>query len=222
MNFNLKSLIAPAATAFLAAALVLLGMNLYVVPQLAELQTESRGGGVTRFNSEVQMQAGAEVDNGLTVNSGGATVTAGGLTVTAGGATITAGGETITAGGLTVTDGGVVISDDNLRVNDFVIADAAATIAVTAGAIITPTGTYQVITSTAAVTTSTTTAIADGSNTGALLLLRNANAADAIIVDGAGANVECNGNISLGANDVLGLIWNGTDWTCIFLRDNSA
>lgn len=55
---------------------------------------------------------------------------------------------------------------------------------------------------------SISTAIANGSAAGDLLILRNGNASDEIIVDGAGAN------------DVLTLFGNGSDWTCLALRDN--
>lgn len=114
---------------------------------------------------------------------------------------------------------------DDLAVADLVVGDWAiltpsTTLTITAGGIITPTGTYQPISSSTAVTTSTTTAVADGAATGSFLVFRNANASNAIIIDGAGANVECGGNVTLGANDTLSLIWNGSDWVCIALRDN--
>lgn len=211
--------ITPYAVTFLLAVVVSLGgANLYLAPQLAELGAEGRGGGVTRFNSKVEMNAGAVVANGLTANAitstGAATISSGGLTVTAGGATVTAGGVTVTAGGANIVDG-------NLTLADFAVLSPGTTISVTAGATITPTASYQPIQSASAVTTSTSNAIADGAASGAVLILRNTNASDAITVDGAGANVECNGNIAIGANDVLTLIWNGTDWTCLSLRDNS-
>jgi hypothetical protein len=96
-----------------------------------------------------------------------------------------------------------------------------STIVITEGSTITPTGTYQVITSSIACTTSTSAAIADGGETGDVLILRNGNAADAIVVDGTGANVECKANVSLGASDTLMLIWNGSDWNCVSNYDNS-
>jgi len=99
--------------------------------------------------------------------------------------------------------------------------DVTGTVVVTAGSTITPTGTYQVITSTAAVTTSTTTAIANGGETGDLLILRNANASNAITIDGTGGNVECKSDVALGAGDTLLLIWNGSDWNCLSSYDNS-
>lgn len=138
--------------------------------------------------------------------------------------------DDITAGDdLTVTDE-LLVSDDATITDDLTAADvyagdwlhltASATVAVGSGATITPLGSFQPITSTAGVTTSTSTAIADGSAAGDILILRNANASDAITVDGAGGNVECGGNVALGANDVLTLLWNGSDWSCLALRDN--
>lgn len=96
-----------------------------------------------------------------------------------------------------------------------------ATVAITEGSTITPTGTYQVITSSLAVTTSTSTAVADGGETGDVLILQNGNAAEEIIIDGTGANVECKSNVALGAKDILMLIWNGDDWNCLTTYDNS-
>jgi len=72
-----------------------------------------------------------------------------------------------------------------------------------------------------AVTTSTTTAIADGSETGDALILRNANATNVITIDGVGSNVACKANVALGAGDTLTLIWNGADWNCLASYDNS-
>jgi len=98
---------------------------------------------------------------------------------------------------------------------------AQTTLAIGADETITPTGTYQVITSTEAITCDTTTCIADGGETGDVLILRNGNAADAITIDGTGANVECKANVALGASDTLMLIWNGSDWNCLANYDNS-
>jgi len=136
-------------------------------------------------------------------------------------------GSLTLANDLTVTDDATITDDltaADVYAGDWLHLTASATVAVGSGATITPLGSYQPITSTAGVTTSTSTAIADGSAAGDILILRNANASDAasdaITVDGAGGNVECGGNVALGANDVLTLIWNGSDWSCLALRDN--
>lgn len=126
-------------------------------------------------------------------------------------------GSLTLANDLTVTDD---LTAADVYAGDWLHLTASTTVVVGSGATITPLGSYQPITSTAGVTTSTSTAIADGSAAGDILILRNANASDAITVDGAGGNVECGGNVALGANDVLTLLWNGSDWSCLALRDN--
>jgi hypothetical protein len=128
-------------------------------------------------------------------------------------------------GAVTVTDSinitGTVDALADVDVGTWINLSAQSTIALSADGTITPTGTYQVITSTAWVTTSTTTAIANGGETGDLLIIRNGNAANNITIDGTGANVECKADVVLGASDVMVLIWNGSDWNCIAVRDNS-
>ncbi len=119
----------------------------------------------------------------------------------------------------------VNVSDDLAVGDDTTLADAtigdwlmltpSTTISVTAGAIITPTGTLQPLTSGSAVTTSTSTAIANGTTSGQLLILHNKNATDAITIDGAGANVECGGNQAIGPTDTLVLHWQTDDWECV-------
>ena len=71
------------------------------------------------------------------------------------------------------------------------------------------------------VTTSTSLAIADGAETGDLLLLRNATRRMRLPVDGTGGNVECKTDKTLGAGDTLMLIWNGADRNRLSLSDNS-
>ncbi len=93
-------------------------------------------------------------------------------------------------------------------------------ISVTAAGTITPTGTYQPIQSGSAVTTSLSIAIADGETVGQILILVNENAADVIIIDD-GANTHLSGNISLGNDDTLWLIWDGADWLELGHVDNS-
>jgi hypothetical protein len=54
-----------------------------------------------------------------------------------------------------------------------------------------------------------------------LLIIRNGNAADAITIDGTGGTVECKANVALGAGDIVTLIFDGTDWRCQSVYDNS-
>jgi hypothetical protein len=96
------------------------------------------------------------------------------------------------------------------------------TTAVSADFTIVPASAYMVITSTAAVTSSATAAITTtGIGTGQQVIIRNGNASDAIIIDGTGGTVECKANVTLGASDIIALIFNGTDWNCLYVRDNS-
>lgn len=112
---------------------------------------------------------------------------------------------------LTVTDATL----EDATIGDWLILSPSTTISVTSGGIITPTGTLQPLTSGGAVTTSTSTAIANGTTSGQLLILHNKNASDAITIDGAGANVECGGNQAIGATDTLVLHWQTDDWECV-------
>jgi len=103
----------------------------------------------------------------------------------------------------------------NLTAGDWLLLTPSTVISVTSGGIITPTGTLQGMTSGSAVTTSTSTAIANGTTSGQLLILFNKNATDAITIDGAGANVECGGNQAIGPTDHLVLQWQTDDWECV-------
>ena len=103
----------------------------------------------------------------------------------------------------------------DLTADDWLILTPSTVISVTSGGIITPTGTLQPLTSGGAVTTSTSTAIANGTTSGQLLILHNKNATDAITIDGAGANVECGGNQAIGPTDHLVLQWQTDDWECV-------
>lgn len=171
-------------SAVISAAMVIAAGYGYAVnvlePLVAEGQVTARGGGVTRFNSEVQMQSGAEIDNGLVINSGGETITAGGLTVTAGGLTLTDGGldmtndpitnignagtdfgtngSLTTANTLTVTTGGLVVSAGTLAANAGIAVDTSAfTVADTTGNTVVS-GTLTVTNTTALVGVTTFTA----------------------------------------------------------------
>lgn len=65
---NLKSWVQPIVSAVLTAALVMLGLNLYVVPQIAELQAEGRGAaGTTQFTSAVVFREAVTAQRDVTV-----------------------------------------------------------------------------------------------------------------------------------------------------------
>lgn len=131
---------------------------------------------------------------------------------------VTVGGDASVTGDVAITGD---LGADDVAVDGFLNLAASTYISVTAGATITPTATFQPIKSGGAVTTSTSRAIADGVTTGDVLVLQNQNASSVITVDGTGGNVECKTDKALGAGDTLTLIWNGTNWYCISLADNS-
>lgn len=190
--------------------------------------------GTARFDGAIDANSTADIAGNISSSAGAITVTDG-VYITStldvdGAVTFNSsldvdGNISSGTGAITITDAAYITSTiDGLAdvdVGTWFNLSAQSTIALAEGGILTPTGTYQVITSTAAITTSVWKAIADGNETGDVLILRNGNAADAIIVDGTGANVECKANVSLGASDTLMLIWNGSDWNCVSNYDNS-
>lgn len=103
---------------------------------------------------------------------------------------------------------------------DWILAQQSET--VTGSFSITPESPYIVLSSSLAITSSTTAPITTtGMTAGQMVILRNGNASDAIIIDGTGGTVECKANVTLGASDTLTLIFNGTDWNCVSSYDNS-
>jgi hypothetical protein len=98
---------------------------------------------------------------------------------------------------------------------------AQTAISITDGGIITPTGSYQPLESDGAVATATDVAMAPGTTEGDLVLLENTNATGAITIDGTGAGVECKADVVLDAGDIITLLWNGTNWMCVAVHDNS-
>ena len=120
-----------------------------------------------------------------------------------------------------ITSDGAMATTSTLAVGTWLKVGEQTAVVVSAGSIITPTGTLQPLTSASSVAGSTSTAIANGTTAGDLLILRNANASDTITINGTGANVECKSDKALGSQDTLMLIWNGSDWVCLSLSDNS-
>lgn len=111
-------------------------------------------------------------------------------------------------------------TDTVLTFSEFLAAEEQTAEVVTAGSTIVATGTYQPITSASAVTTSASTAIADGVVNGQLLILVNENVTDAIIIKN-GANTHFSGDITLGNDDTLTLMWDGADWLELATSNNS-
>lgn len=192
MTKEQTSTIIGAVIALIITVLGVFGYNVIVVqPQLAAIeQTQRQILGVVQAGAGEQGIAGQTVTGFTSVN------------VT---------DDLAVGDDLTALDGTI----GDLTADDWLILTPSTVISVTSGGIITPTGTLQGLTSASAVTTSTSTAIANGTTSGQLLILFNKNTSDAITIDGAGANVECGGNQALGATDHLVLQWQTDDWECV-------
>jgi len=192
MTKEQTSIIIGAVIALVITVLGVFGYNVVVVqPQLAAIEeTQKQMLGVVMAGQQEQGIAGQNVTGFTSVN------------VTD---DLAVGDDT------TLVDATVA----NLTAGDWLLLTPSTVISVTSGGIITPTGTLQPLTSGSAVTTSTSTAIANGTTSGQLLILFNKNATDAITIDGAGANVECGGNQAIGPTDHLVLQWQTDDWECI-------
>lgn len=193
MTKEQTSLLIGAIISFLVAVLAIFGYNVAVVqPELASIaQTQQQILGVVMAGQGEQGLVGQNVTGFTSVNVE----------------------QDLAVGDdLTVTDDATIA---DAIVGDWLMLTPSTAISVTSGGIITPTGTLQPLTSGGAVTTSTSTAIANGTTSGQILILHNKNASDAITIDGAGANVECGGNQALGATDALVLQWQTDDWECI-------
>lgn len=140
--------------------------------------------------------------------------------------TINTSGNVTQVGNLTLTASDATIGDDLNVTDDTTLSGflllPRQSVVVTAAFIITPTASLVVLTSTEEFTSSTTIPIeTTGIVTDTVLFLRNDNAADPINIDGTGGSVECKANVALGADDMLMLIFNGTDWNCVSSYDNS-
>jgi len=192
MTKEQTSIIIGAVIALVITVLGVFGYNVVVVqPQLAAIEeTQKQMLGVVMAGQQEQGIAGQSVTGFTSVN------------VTD---DLAVGDDT------TLVDATVA----NLTAGDWLLLTPSTVISVTSGGIITPTGTLQGMTSGSAVTTSTSTAIANGTTSGQLLILFNKNATDAITIDGAGANVECGGNQAIGPTDHLVLQWQTDDWECV-------
>ncbi|MFH1719076.1 MAG: hypothetical protein ABIF19_17110 [Planctomycetota bacterium] len=70
------------------------------------------------------------------------------------------------------------------------------------------------------VTSDTTDAIADGRLDGQILLLKNINASDSIVIKNSANTDLGSGDVTLGATDQIMLVWDGTLWSKLFVADN--
>jgi hypothetical protein len=105
----------------------------------------------------------------------------------------------------------------DVRIGTFPIV-AQSGIAPTANSTVTPGTGYVVLTPTANVTLSVTTAIANGTAAGQVLMLQGDGSFAVTIPDNA--NTRMSGAVVLANNDVLTLIWNGADWVQVSFSDN--
>lgn len=103
------------------------------------------------------------------------------------------------------------------------VTGAQSTFLVIQGIPITPTGLYQPLTSTVVASDQAASDIAAPTDDtiGKQLILHNINASQVITFDGTGSTVECKADVVLGAGDIATLIWNGDDWNCKSVYDNS-
>lgn len=106
-----------------------------------------------------------------------------------------------------MTTFGNVVSQSVVRIQTFLQPVKQTRIVVTDGSTITPVGTYQPISSTAATGTS---AIADGSVAGQLLIPHNVGGFNITITDTG--TIHATGNIVLTPDDSTVLIWDGAAW----------
>lgn len=91
-----------------------------------------------------------------------------------------------------------------------------------AGFTLTWTSGFHVLTGTAARTSDTTTAITNGAFAGQLLILEGTSDTNTITIkQNANTRLAGGADVVLGVNDILGLIWDGTDWLQIFTSNNS-
>ena len=171
---------------------------------------------------------------GVTVTTGGATITAGGLTVTDTGITLTAGNLTVTAGdivmaatasqlvpgatsfairnnaddtdNLLVQDGGTTIPI-NLKPSKNVLYKDVGTFVISVGIITLPDGNVFTVTG----NNSNTGGITAGSaNNGRVIMI--IGAATTATFNDATSNLKLAGSITVGTDDTITLVCNGTNW----------
>jgi len=134
---NIKNYAQPVLTAVLAAALVMLGLNLYVVPQITELQAEGRGG-VNTFTSPVVFRDNVAASQAVTVSGA---VTAGSLT-TAGalsGATLAVSGASTLTGATTFAANPLLPTESITPTNNGTITPTMSLVTLTPGGAVTVT-----------------------------------------------------------------------------------
>ena len=209
---QISGLVSIIISAVIAIA-ALWGYNIVVVQPMAEQVAQNTA---DLYGTEAQGGDRAVGDTNVTNLVAAGDVTAGGNLTVGGFAAVV---EALTANEVSAV---YVTGSNGVVASKFLTLAGRAPLVLTNGDTISgQLGTYVLLSSSGAVSTSTSVAISNGGTVGNVLLLQNANAADTITVDGVGGNVECKTDKVLGAGDTLMLIWNGADWNCLSLSDNS-
>lgn len=135
---------------------------------------------------------------------------------------------------ITFDDDDLVVADDAEVLGTAALGDAvvASKLVATSRAAIdlatdftlTSTGTFQEITvnGSSTITSSATTAIADGTYDGQLLIIWNNDDQDVVIQDGANTTFSGDMTLTASAEDILAVIWDatGSSWVGLFQTDN--
>jgi hypothetical protein len=106
-----------------------------------------------------------------------------------------------------------------IEINGMLILDERNTTSYAASATITPNRSYERVQGTGAVTLNATTAISNGSYTGQILVLQGKSNTNTLTVPD-NANTKLAGNCTLGDDDTLTLLWEGSDWIEISRSNN--
>lgn len=125
------------------------------------------------------------------------------------------------AGDLTVTDDLVVTDDVEINGISVYPADSQTIRSTTT---VTPTATYETWTTTGGAITVTSVLVTSATTAGQMYVIRCATNGITIADEDTttGANVQLQDNyLTLDLGDVLGLLWNGTDWVEMFYMDAS-
>lgn len=136
--------------------------------------------------------------------------------------TVRRNGSATLAGDLAVDGAGTSSFAGSVSIGDFMTLMQENQTALPVNASLVPNASHILVAGgSGSVTLSGTTAIANGSAVGQILLLIGNSDANTVTVND-GANVQCaaGANRTLGRNDVLTLLWNGTDWLEVGFADN--
>lgn len=114
------------------------------------------------------------------------------------------------------------IDEDSKKIIEEIVRRFATKTETTVGATFTlnvSTQYHKITASGASRTSSTTNAISDGFFIGQILILEGTDDTNTVIIKD-NANTKLSGDITLGLNDTLTLLWNGSDWIMLATTDN--